>query len=206
MGIEFTKGEVLAADTSMNIECNYHNRYAEKKHSEDIVEFLEMIQHENMNQDHKKILENLEFADRERISIYSNISFSKSDIDKIMSSDEDVMYHEVAKLLFGNDADNIFAKKYHRVWHKIKTDSRGRGSLQSTRLYRNCSQVLYTYNITDSKNHQYSEFNGIVRNDKGINAYKTSVCYNYFRRAKKIVTAISSVKDQIIAILRLQSS
>jgi len=193
MSIESSDQEALTDDTSLNINCNYTNEYSDNKNVQEITEYLLMIQDGKMDQYDLTQLQKINFEKPSEISVKSNLSFSKKEIDKILNHSEDEIYHEISKLLFGEDAKNIFAKKYHRVWSQVRRDQ-STTVVKNAKVYRDCSLMLYQYEINETVDGMYKEFNGLVGNQRGLDSYRGSKCVNYFSMAKSLVNALQEIK------------
>ncbi len=183
-------------NSSMNIECNYYNRYAENRHIEDIRQSLEMTLDGKMDRLDQDILQSLLIEDTEKVSMYSNISFSKKQIDNITSSSEEEIIHEIAKLLFGDGAKNVFSKKYRRNWIDMRRFQFDNLSTADPR-YTKCGIALAEFGIIeDYEIPYYSKFLGNVGRGRGLHSYDTQYCFNYYRLAKELVRDIRKLADR----------
>jgi hypothetical protein len=193
----------LEEDSSMNVECSYYNKYAGTDHVRQTAEFIDMITLNNIDPKDRSILEKTVYETRNKINLYTNLSFSKKEIENILMANEDDIYNSFAKLIFGPQAENIFASKYHKLWLKAKPifDPRRKREQQkrnSSRI-RECSSFLNLVGITDNYDEEYSRVDGVAGKNKGINSYVSNRCYNYFKMAKDITESILELQETVLS-------
>jgi hypothetical protein len=139
----------------------------------------------------------VDFKSTDRLTMYTNLSFSGKDLNSIVTASEDEAYAEISKLLFGESAENIFAKKYHSSWKKMRRSSMSSKTYGKLPIFKKCSLFLAKAKILKNVENKYDDFNGIVGTKKGIDYYSSSRCYNYFKMAKKIVSNLLSIQENI---------
>lgn len=198
--MSFDKNQVLVNNSNiMNIDCHYHNRFAQKNEVKQIKESLLMTLNGNVEKDVLEQLNTLKYKKRTPIDYYTNLSFSHEVLKNILNKSDDQIYDELSKMLFGENAQNIFAKKYHRLWKKAKSD-RSKSVIKNSKLYRDCSVMLYSYGITSKQEDMYDELKGIAGSRKGLEGSgKKYLCYSYFRKARSIVKDIRHLKESLKA-------
>ncbi len=201
---------VVEDNSSMNLECSYFNRFADNDHKSDVLEFMEMTTLQDLNSRHREQIQKVEYEKDDRINLYTNLSFSKKHIDRIIDASEEEIYHTLAKLIFGENAENVFAPKFHKAWDSarpitgapVKTTRKQRNS----REYKECSSLIKLLDITEGYDPLYSELSGIVGNGKGIEAYESMYCYNYYRIAKEVAESVIDFQNTIRESGRLQQA
>jgi hypothetical protein len=193
---------VLEDDSSMNFECNYKNKYSETHRPKQISDFIEMILNGDIHPEDKKSLESLEYPVSDEINMYTNISFSKKEISRIIQSSDEHIYHEISKLLFGEEAKNVFSKKYHKAWQRArprlgpKASTAAKARTHSSQ-YKRCSSLFKKLGITKELDPLYSKFNGVAGKRKGIDGYGHNRCYKYFRQAVDLVELVKDIRGSI---------
>jgi hypothetical protein len=197
MKVDSNETDMSDKKKAMNIECNYFNKYATNEIKENVRESIQMVINSSMTARDEKILDELDLSKRDELTMYTNLSFSANELNSIVSATEDQAYGEVAKLLFGESAENIFAKKYHGIWKNMRFQSLSSSTLRKSQIYKKCSLFLAQAKILSHVEDQYDEFNGVVGRGKGIEYYTSSRCYNYFRMAKRVVGNLLSIKRNI---------
>lgn len=180
-----------STDSAMNINCSYNNKFALNKDVKDVRESLLMTMNGKLEARDKKELAALKHSDEKRLTLSSSLSFSNKAIRKIISQPEDVIRHEVAKLFYGENIQNIFSSVNADKWKKLRNDFVLSGGANG-RYFRRCSKLLSDYEITNGIDKRFDEFNGIVGRTKGIRAVKTSFCFAYYKAAE---LAVESIKD-----------
>ncbi len=182
-------------NTVLNVGCNYYNKFGESKHLYKIADTLKILFGDKFSDVDYSYLKDLKLSGPQRISMNSNISFSMQELNKIANKSEDEIYHTIAKLLFGPNAQNIFAKKNHRLWKDGNRDQFNSTQKFSSR-YKKCSEFLFEFGITNKVNPLYDEFSGVVGNQKGIESYRPGRCYNYFHMARDITKSIVALSNR----------
>lgn len=193
---------VLEDNSSLNIECNYENEYSENEQPKQVGEFVDMILNGEMDVKDKNAIMELEYPTREEIHMYTNLSFSKKQITKIINTDDEKIYHEISKLLYGEESKNVFAKKYHTAWQKARPRSGPRAPISSkirthSKKYKNCGSLFSILGITQGVNPMYTKFDGTVGRGKGIDAYDSRRCYNYFKQATQTVSLVREIRESM---------
>ncbi|MFT6633117.1 MAG: hypothetical protein ACJAS4_003086 [Bacteriovoracaceae bacterium] len=193
---------VLENNSSMNVECNYKNKYSEERHPKEVREFINMILNGNMKQEDKEDLDGLKYPTRDEINMFTNLSFSKKQINNIIESSSEEMYHEISRLLFGEEAKNVFSEKYHKAW-RLARPRLGPNAPLSAKLrtnsdeYKKCAPLFQKLGITKDIDPLYAKFDGLVGQGKGIDGYSYNRCYKYFKQATTIVDLVKDIKDTI---------
>lgn len=199
----------LAADMSVNVDdnsslnmiCNYFDRYANNKKLKGVKEYLNMIL---LGGGKPSVMADIESANYERddiLNMSSVMSFSKKEIEKILTRSNDEVYAAVTNVLFGPSVKNIFAEKYHKKWSyaPIKNIQEGHNYKKLYTLNK-CSELLYKLGITDKSEKIYDEFNGVVGNRKGVSEFGQNRCYSFYLLAKDLVAGLNklqvSMKDE----------
>ena len=193
---------VLENNSSMNIECNYKNKYSEERHPKEIREFINMILNGNINSDDKENLERLKYPTRDEINMFTNLSFSKKQINNIIESSSETMYHEISRLLFGEEAKNVFSQKYHKVWELARPRLGPKAPISAkirtnSEEYRKCAPLFQKLGITNGIDPLYTKFDGLAGRGKGIDGYSYNRCYKYFKQAITIVDLVKDIKETI---------
>ena len=189
------KSDKTDKNSALNVECSYYNKYGKSKHLYKIADSLDILLGDQFSDDHHNYLKDVQLSTPQRISMHSNISFPMKELDKISNKSEDEIYHTIAKLLFGQDAQNIFATKNHRQW-KVGNREQFKSTQKFSKLYKKCSLFLHEFGITDKINPLYDAFAGAVGNQKGIDHYKSGRCYSYFRMARDLTKSIIQFKNK----------
>ena len=180
---------------SLQIECKYSNRYASNEEMDDIHDALLISTNEHASASDLKTIKDANL-DRDRVDFYTSLSFSNQGLNNILFSKADRIYLEIARMLFGENSQNVFAQKHHSAWQKM-------GRLGHPKLNRkdrfkdNCSEVMKKYNIIENHHRMYNEFNGIVGKNKNLYNTNQSSCYYYFTFAKSIVEDIKVLSQQV---------
>lgn len=187
---------LLSSDKTLNIECNYTNRYGDKTVAQNIKDSVKMVLNSELGSRDNTALDLMSSEKKSRMSMYTSLSFSSKEIKKIMSASEDEIYAEISKLLFGENSQNVFAKKYHHEWRRGKLDSR-LALIDDIQTYRNCSLFLKKTKITDTAEARFENFDGIVGKKKGLDSYSNIECFNYYRMARRIAKSIVSIKEDV---------
>ena len=182
--------------SALNIECSYTNRYADNSILNDVYNSLKMTINQNLELAHDNALINLNFSKPTPITMYTNLSLSSKEIMKLKTVNENKVYHEYVKLLFGDDTKNIFHTKYHDLIEDERNYLRSMTLTPSPRLYK-CSQFLANAGITDKVIKKFDEFKGIVGRKKGIESVDSSNCYSHYRRAKRIASYLVTLKQDV---------
>lgn len=187
-------------DSSMNISCNYYNRFSSNTTVRKLIEYLDMVSFDHINEQDRKLLSSINYEERDILNMYSNLSFSKNNIENILNAREDDIYHLIAKLFFGPKAKNIFAKKYHKKWKSALVKKQM--TIASQRDHKklssmnSCSLVLKELGITTSGRREilYDQFNGVVGKAKGFDGLEYYRCYSYYLLAKETVESIKKLQ------------
>lgn len=182
-------------DSALNIECKYFNRYASNKHFEDVKEYLNIFMEGKVPEDVEEILKNVDYEQKDKLNLHTKLSFSKTEIARILAATNDDIYNVISKLLFGAKAKNVFAEKYHKQWRRARIRSlRKRGHKKLSSL-NSCSLLFERLKITKHRERYYDEFAGLVGKGKGLRAFSRWRCYSYFLIAKDMVKAISKLQE-----------
>jgi hypothetical protein len=180
---------------ALNIECNYADKYASNEKVHKMRESLLISMNGNIPAADREALENLRADDRIKISMHTNLSFSKRELTRIRNTNDTEIYAEISKMIFGETAENIFAPKYHEIWQRIKTDRNSSHSMKGASIFKQCHKLLKAYSITDEKEEIYEKMDGIVGRNKGLKSNSSRLCHNAFRTAKRLYNGIRAVKD-----------
>ncbi len=188
-----TDEKSLFDNSAMNIQCRYDNYFANKSDANEVLEHLQILRNGGLDEYDQQVLESINIKETTKINMYSVLSFSKDHINKIINYSEDEMYAELSKLIFGEQAENVFATKYHKIWNRVRPRHKSR-MRRGPRDYNSCSKMLYRYGIISHLDSSYDEFKGLVGRGKGIGGLSFYRCYGYFKAAEKIVSAINELK------------
>lgn len=193
---------VLDDDSSLNVECQYYNKFGVTTDIKGVNDNIKMILNGEMNKNDSKALMLLDYSRAKHINMYTNLSFSKTEISKIVNASKDKVYNEISKLLFGEKSKNVFAEKYHKVWRSIKKQpmtKRGKSKRHhsNSKNARNCAIFFEQSGITDGFDKMYEKFDGHIGKGKGISAYGRNRCYSYFNVAKNIASTIFDIRESV---------
>ena len=180
---------------SLNFECNYNNRYADNKVLNQVYQSLMMTVNGDIPENDLNEIYNLSLNGKDKISMFTNLSFGEDQIQKIAQVTEDEAYHEIAKLLFGEGAANIFGTKYTRRWKQLARNINSYKGIEGAKLQR-CSFLLEKLEITNGRDTRYDEFAGIVGRKKGIKSIDSYRCIRYFNHAKRIVLKLKAFQEE----------
>ncbi|MCO4755673.1 MAG: hypothetical protein KC478_14420, partial [Bacteriovoracaceae bacterium] len=180
-------------DSTLALGCKYSNKYSTNEDKNKVLESIDIVLNGNIDDKDRETLEALDLK-REPITMYNNVVFSAQQIKNIFSASEDKITSEISKMMFGENAKNIFSSKYKKIWRSYR-GLRKSTALKNSNLFRKCSVMLAYYGITDGVDKTYDSFDGIVGNDKGIFNFKSSGCYSYYRAARKLTKLVSSLKE-----------
>lgn len=180
---------------ALNIECNYSDKYASNEKISKMKESLLISMNGHIPPADQEALNNLKTDDRMKISMHTNLSFSKRELTKIRNANDKEIYAHISKMIFGENAENIFAPKYHKVWKQIKSDRNSSQSMKGASIFKQCHKLLKHYAITEERDDTYKKMDGIVGRNKGLKSSSSRLCHNAFRTAKRLYNGIRAVKD-----------
>ena len=191
--------------SSLNINCKYENRYAQNKHAKGIKEYLKTVVNGELKDEVKAKFEKLNYTERDNISMYSNVSYSDEQIQRILNALEDDIYFAVAKAIFGEKTKNIFAKKYHRNWRRARLGALGPKGERRPSLINSCSLLLKEIGITKRRDLFYDQYQGVVGKNDAIKNVQHYRCYSYFLLARQTADSILELQRSAFSKKRLNN-
>lgn len=183
-------------DASLNFICNYYNLYGTSEDFKDVADSLKMLFDDKFSDGDYQEITSLDLLNRKKISLFTQVSFPRDQIFKILQKSEEEIYAKLSELFFGKEAKNVFSKKYHKIWRTIRNDQFNR-SHTFQRIFRKCSQLLYHYGINDKIDPLYDQFSGLIGRRKGIESFDAGRCYSYFHLSKKLVKSFTRMKEEM---------
>lgn len=192
----------VVADTAMNIQCFFKDKYGEQEEADSIAEYLDMITGGTMKADHKKKLNALKREKPQKMNMFSNLSFSRKEIDRILNHTNDEIYATLSKLIFGMTAENVFAEKNHEKWENAKpyvfmNSNKRRAKKRDNDTYRNCSSMLAKVGITTKEDPMYNNIDGLAGRGKGLQTSSIIRCYQTYELAKEITQEIGNIRSEV---------
>lgn len=180
--------------STLNFGCKYSNSYTTNEDKDKALESLLIAMNGNVKDEDIDKISNLNL-NREPFTLYSQIFFSQDQIERIFNATEEQVTSEISKMMFGEDAINIFSPKYGDIWRKYR---RYRHSTvnKNSKFFRKCSSMLHHYGITDSIQEKYDNFYGLAGHDKGLYPFKKFTCESYYRSAIELTTLITSLQEE----------
>lgn len=179
--------------STLNFGCKYSNTYANNIDKDKALESLIIGLNGYVKDEDIDKISSLNL-NREPFTLYNQVFFSQPQIENIFNATEEQVTAEISKMMFGEDAKNIFSPKYKNIWRGYKR-LRSTTVASNSRFFKQCSEMLYHYGITDSIEEKYDNFEGIAGHLKGLYPFNKYACESYYHSAKELTTLITSLQE-----------